>query len=243
MIAALLFPLIGEDRRRCHVRAWSRGVLAILAVRLDVTGMQPRRRDAPLMLVANHISWLDIVAINAVLPATFVAKSEVRSWPLLGWMTEKAGTLFIDRARRRDTARIIAKLEPLMRDGAPVAVFPEATTTDGSVVLDFHASLLQTAVHAGAKLWPVAVRYACADGGRCTEAAFTDGRSLWESLNLLVTQPEVRAQLAFLPPLAAHGGHRRQLARAAREAILRTLFPRAPRSPAETAAGPRAAEH
>lgn len=243
LIAAAVFPLAGELARRAHVRAWSRRLLEILAVRLAVTGARPRRSDVPVMLVANHVSWLDVVAISAVLPVYFVAKSEVRAWPLVGWMSEKAGTLFIDRARRRDTARVIAKLVRLLRDGAPVAVFPEATTTDGSAVLEFHASLLQPAVLAGAMLRPVAVRYACADGAPCAEAAFTGGRSLWESLNLLVTQREIRAQLAFLPPLAAQGEHRRGLAHAAREAILRTLFPRVPGNRAGTTAGPRAAVH
>ena len=236
-IAALVFPRVGEGLRRRHVCAWSRGLLDILAVRLVVEGVRPLKSGAPLMLVANHVSWLDVVAISAVLPVRFVAKSEVRAWPLIGWLSEKAGTLFIRRALRRDMARIGARLAQLMGQGEPVAVFPEATTTDGRTVLDFHAGLLGPALRAGATLRPVALRYACADGTPCAQAAFTGGRSLWESLNLVVAQPGIRAELVFLPPLEICGRHRREVAHAAREAILRTLFPRVPGNPAGTAGG------
>jgi 1-acyl-sn-glycerol-3-phosphate acyltransferase len=112
-----------------------------------------------------------------------------------------------------------------MRDGEPVGVFPEATTGDGSGVLKFHPSLLQPAVMAGATLFPVALRYARADGSPCTEAAFLGDETLWGSLNLLATQPVTIAELTFLAPIESAGRRRHELADAAREAILRSLFP------------------
>jgi 1-acyl-sn-glycerol-3-phosphate acyltransferase len=238
VIAALVFPFARSARRRAHVRLWSRSVLDILAVRLDVVGEPAHAPGAPLMLVANHVSWLDVLAINAVAPARFVAKSEVRAWPVVGWLTEQAGTHFIRRHHRRDAARLSAALVRVMRQGDPVAVFPEATTTDGGTVLHFYSSLLQPAVAAGAAVQPVAVRYTRADGTPCTEAAFTGGLSLWGSLRLMAAQPGIRAQLAFLPPLASTGRHRRELARGARDLILQTLFPRAPSNPAGPAFDP-----
>jgi 1-acyl-sn-glycerol-3-phosphate acyltransferase len=224
-IAAFVFPFAGREARRAHVQRWSRQVLDIFGVSLRLTGLPPHPAGGRFMIVANHVSWLDIIAINAVLPARFVAKSEVRAWPVIGWLSEKAGTLFIRRARRRDAARISGELAQLVRDGEPMAVFPEATSGDGSTVLKFHASLLQAAVLAAAAVHPVALRYARPDGTRCAEAAYFGGMSLWESLNLVATQPATLVFLDFLPPLESAGRDRRQVAAGAREAILRSLFP------------------
>ena len=241
--AACVFPFAGNPRRRVHVQRWSIALLDILGVRLHVHGTRPTMADVPLMVVANHISWLDIMAINAVLPVRFVAKSEVRSWPLVGWLCAKVGTLFIERGQRRAAAHVSAQLVRLMREGTPVAVFPEGTTTDGSEVRGFHSSLLQPAVLAGARVWPVALRYVRADGTPCREAAFTGEMSLWESLHLVTAKRRIRAELLFLPALEGRTPHRRELARAARASILQSLSLPAPHSPAGTAGGPRAAGH
>lgn len=225
---ALIFPFVGRAKRRARVRSWSRGLLDILSVRLHVAGGHPQLSSVPLMLVANHVSWLDIIAINAVVPARYVAKSELRAWPIIGWISEKFGTLFIRRARRRDILRVNEQLAQAMWDGDPVAVFPEATTSDGTTVLKFHAPLLQPAVLTAATLRPVAIRYATADGTPCLEAAFVGSQSLWDSLNLMVTQGEMLAELVFFPAIENGGRHRRELAHAAREAILRSLIPADP---------------
>lgn len=220
-----MFPLTRLVGRRAHVQRWSRQVLEILGVDLRLTGTLPRGDGAPAMIVANHISWLDIMAINAVIPVRFVAKSEVRAWPVIGWLSERAGTFFIRRAERRDTARIGETLAQVMKDGEIVAVFPEATSSDGSALLKFHSSLLQPAVLAGAEVHAVALRYARADGTRCAEAAFVGGISLLESINLMAAQPATVVHLDFLPPVTAEGRDRRELAAGARDAILRSLFP------------------
>jgi 1-acyl-sn-glycerol-3-phosphate acyltransferase len=224
-MAALVFPAAGRAQRRARVQKWSRGLLDILSVRVKVSGEYAPPPGAPLMLAANHVSWLDIIALNAVLPSRFVAKSELRAWPMIGRMSEQVGTLFIRRARRRDILRVNNELAQAMRDGDVVAVFPEGTTTDGATILKFHASLLQPAVLTGALLRPVAMRYVNPDGTPCRDAAFTGNRSLWDSLRLIVAQREMIAELEFLPAVENDGRHRRHLACAAREAILRTLFP------------------
>lgn len=225
VIAAFVFPFTRREGRRIHVQRWSRRALAILGVRLEVAGASPRWEDGPVMIVANHVSWLDILAINSVRPARFVAKSEVRAWPVIGWLSERVGTFFIRREERRDAARISGRLAQVMRDGDTVAVFPEGTSSDGSAVLGFHSSLLHPAVLAGATVRPVALRYTRADGSLCVEAAYFGSLSLWESMNRVAQQPETTAHLDFLPPPESAGRHRRELARDAREAILRSLFP------------------
>lgn len=219
LTVAALFPFYTPARRRMAVKRWSHALLGTLGVKLHVHGKPPRRHGSPAMLVANHVSWLDIYAINAVLPVRFVAKSEIRQWPVIGWLSAKAGTLFIERARRRDTVRISGEIVTAMQRGEIVTVFPEGTTTDGSHVLRFHGSLLQPALQAEAQVHPVALRYERGDGSLCVEAAYDGDKSLWDTLRLIVARPVIHVQVWFLQSLPAAGANRRTLAHAAHMAI------------------------
>lgn len=221
LTVALLFPFF--SRRRCNAATgeWSAALLHILGVRVHVHGKPAKVR--PLMLVANHVSWLDIFALNSVIPVRFVAKSEIRNWPAIGWLSTKTGTLFIERGRRSDTARVSGLIAEAMLEGDVVAVFPEGTTTDGSRVLHFHSSLLQPALLAMAAVQPVALRFAHGDGDLCAEAAYDGDKSLWHTLLQIVAQPAIEAHLHFLPLLATDAPHRRLLADAAHAAIASRL--------------------
>jgi len=222
-VAATVFPFLSAPRRRIRVRRFSRQLLAILAVRLTVGGAPPRAADVPAMLVANHVSWLDIFAINTAHAMRFVAKSEIRGWPVIGWLCAKGGTLFIERAQRRHTVNINAQIEAGLRAGDTFAVFPEGTITSGDVVLPFHASLLQPALSCSARLFPVAVRYTRADGSLCFEADYAGAKTMLQSLRLILTQPVIHVHLQFLPPLVCDGSHRRELAHAAAAQIAAAL--------------------
>jgi 1-acyl-sn-glycerol-3-phosphate acyltransferase len=223
--AAVYFPFCSPSCRRAAVRGWSLRLLCILGVQLLVEGDVPNGEDGPVMLVANHVSWLDIFVINAALPVRFVAKSEIRSWPAIGWLSAKTGTLFIERARRSDTTRINGEIAQAMTGGDVIAVFPEGTTTDGSQVLRFHGALLHPALMAGAAVHPVALRFERGDGSLCTEAAYYGDKSLWQSLLAIVAQPAVHARLWFLPALPPDAGHRREVAAVARQLIVDRLTP------------------
>ena len=243
LIAGLLFPLQSIERRKREVEHWSLQLLSILGVRLFLHGMPPVLGERPLMLVANHVSWLDIFAINAIVPARFVAKAEVRRWPVVGWLSARAGTLFIERARRQDTGRINEAVGAALAAGDVFAVFPEGTTTDGSTLLKFHASLLEPALAAGAAILPVALRFERSDGTLCTECAYDGDKSVWQTLMGMTRQREILAHVCFLDPLYPEDRHRRDLARESRDAILLTLFPEARDSRTERDAGLRAAVH
>lgn len=223
LTAAAVFPFFSLPRRRGAVKNWSLSLLRILGVRLHVHGAPPHLHAPPVMVVANHVSWLDIFVINAVIPARFVAKSEVRAWPVIGWLCAKTGTLFINRVRRHDTARINREIAEAMLGGDVVAVFPEGTTTDGSQVLRFHSSLLQPALLAGARVHPAALRFARADGSLCIEAAYDGDKSLWDTLLLIIAQPVIHAHVWFPDVLPAGAAHRRTLAQAAHQAIVSRL--------------------
>ncbi len=211
-IAGLVFPWVEGKMRQRLVRHWSAGLLAILNIRIHVHGTPPDLSARNAMLVANHVSWLDIYLLNSVRPARFVSKSEVRSWPLVGWLAHKSGTFFIERARRHDTARVNHEMSAALESGECVAIFPEGTTSPGDTLLPFHASLLQPAVHSASTVWPTALRYTHADGSLNLCASYVGEMSLGQSLKKILAQPEMHAELVFMPAVSAHGKTRRELA-------------------------------
>ena len=221
--AALLLPLVGRARRTELIRRWSLRVLSILHVRLSVKGEVPDLSAAGVMFVANHISWLDIYLLDAVCPVRFVSKAEVRAWPVIGWLAEKIGTLFIERARRHDTARAGREVVDALRQGDCVAVFPEGTTSNGTLLRAFHASLLQSAINSEARLWPVAIRYVHRDGTANLSPAYVDNMSFADSLFRILNEPDLEAEITYLEPLPVQGRSRRELAALAEQAIANAL--------------------
>lgn len=236
----LVFRFLDAAGRVNYIQRWSARLLAILAVRVEVSGTPPLAGAAPAMIVANHVSWLDIFAINTVRTVRFVAKAEIRRWPVFGWLCAQVRTLFIERTRRRHIAQINEQVVAALRQGDVFAVFPEGMISAGNVLLPFHASLLQPALGCDALLYPVAIRYTRADGSLCSEADYEGDKSMLGSLLLMVTQPVICARLQFLPPLTSAGRHRRELAHEAAQLIAGALGVPAPRRSAGTAAGPKA---
>lgn len=221
LTVGFLFPFYSKARCQLAIRKWSRAMLRILGVQVHVYAAPAVVR--PLMFVVNHVSWLDIFALNSLTPVRFVAKSEIRNWPAIGWLSAKTGTLFIERGRRSDTARVNRLIAEAMLEGDVVAVFPEGTTSDGSEVLRFHSSLLQPVLIAGAVVQPVALRFTHHDGALCKEAAYDGDKSLWYTLMQIIALRRIDAHLYFLPLLTSDAPHRRALAEAARTVIVSRL--------------------
>ena len=183
-------------------------VLRVLAVKVESRGS-----PAPgVVIVANHLSYLDILVVAALTPVVFVSKKEVRRWPVFGWFAEKAGTRFIDRNRRGDITRITAELGPLLAKGLTIVIFLEGTTTSGNAILPFKASLLEPAVRHGWRVLPAAINYDVPLGRSvadevCWWGEMTLAPHLWN----LITLPWVRARVGWGEPLIA-GGARKELA-------------------------------
>lgn len=233
VILALVFPLAGRVRRNALTVWWSGTLLRVLGVRLCVSGQPPATTGRGIMFVANHVSIMDPALVLALYPVHFVAKAEIRRWPVLGWLTAQSGTIFIERGRRRDTGRVRQTLATLLRQGEHVGVFPEATTSDGSTLHPFKPALLQAAADSNAPLWPVAIRYANADGSRNSAAALVEGMGFMESLWTIAGERELVAQLRFCVPVEPDGRHRRELAILAQAAIASALSLPAPHIPPE----------
>ena len=219
-LAALAFPLFSTAQRDRVITAWAQRLLRVLGIRLQAD--TPPTLPHGALLVCNHVSWLDIYLIHAARRVHFVSKAEVRGWPVAGWLAHKTGTLFIERGRRADTARINAEMRSLMQSGAWVAVFPEGTTSDGRGMRRFMPSLLQPAVELNYPIVPAALRYRTLDHAYSATPAYIDDISMWQSLKRIVSEPGLIAELHFDEPIVPNG-HRRELAAQAEAATARLL--------------------
>ncbi len=215
----LFLQRMPEDQREQRIRDWSAEFLRILNIRVTVHGPAPNEASKQVLFVANHISWIDIWAIKQMHPINFVAKSEVRSWPVIGWLAEKVDTLFIERTKRHDTGRTANEMEKGLRAGKCLCLFPEGTTTDGSELKPFKTGLLQSAINAEAIVWPVAIRYPNPDDSINTAIAYAGDTTLLQSMRAVLRQREIRVELHFAPPIPAGDQERRHLSHQARHAI------------------------
>ncbi len=223
LLLRLVFPRIAATRRRRIVGWWSAKVMRIVGVETRIEGEPPAATAVGAMIASNHVSWIDIFAISGVRPTRFIAKSEIRDWPVAGWIAERAGTIFIRRERRRDTARINDLVRAALEQGDCVGLFPEGTTTEGDLLLKFHSSLFEPALANAAQVHPCAIRYEHADGSLCRAMAFVGELSFMQSLGLVIRQRGVVARVRFAPTLQTSGGTRRELAREAEARVASLL--------------------
>jgi 1-acyl-sn-glycerol-3-phosphate acyltransferase len=220
LICAFMFPFVEPARRMRTVGWWSARMLRMLGIALASDGVP---RGGSTLLVANHVSWLDILAINAVQPARFVSKADVRAWPLIGWLVACGGTLFIERERKRDALRVVHQVADALKQGQTIAVFPEGTTSEGHDLLPFHANLLQAAIATATPIQPVALRFSDADEAVSRAAAYVGDTDLLQSVWAVVTAPRLRVQLTWLPAVATAEADRRGLSEAIRARIREAL--------------------
>lgn len=155
------------------------------------------------MFVANHISWSDIHAINSIITLRFIAKSEIINWPVFGYLVSRANTLFIDRRSKRDAKRTIDVAVKSLQAGDNLCLFPEGTTTDGTVLHPFKSSLIQAAIEAKAAIRPVAIRYPHPDGGVNIDVAYAGETTLIQSMQKILAQKQPVIELHFLMPIPA----------------------------------------
>jgi 1-acyl-sn-glycerol-3-phosphate acyltransferase len=221
-VARLEAPGLSRSQRAVAARQWAQRMLGVLRVEVRATGHVPPP-DAAHLLVANHVSWLDSYALNTLSAARFVAKSEVRGWPLIGAIASGFGTVFLKRGCPRAAARAVAHLADVLSDGSPVAAFPEGTTSDGNRLRYFYPAMFQAAVRSGARVQPVAIRYRDGEGRPTSAADFIGDMSIFDSLRRLLREPRLTADLIFCAPLDPSGQTRRQLAAGARAAIAAAL--------------------
>lgn len=209
-VMALRFPALDAAGRAQRIQWWSAGLLRAAGVGLQVQGTP---RPGATLLVANHVSWLDIPALHAAVPqARFVAKADMRRWPLLGWLVAGAGTLFIERERKRDALRVVHAMAEALAAGQTVGVFPEGTTGPGPELLPFHANLLQAAIATATPVQPAVLRFADAQRRFSPAVEFVGDTTLLQSLWRVAAARGLVAHVQLLPPMASAHADRRALA-------------------------------
>ena len=213
-VMALRFPSLDEAGRQARIGWWSAGVLRAMGVALHVTGTA---RPGATLLLANHVSWLDIAALHAAVPhARFVSKADVLRWPLLGWLIRGAGTLFIERERKRDALRVVHAMADALRAGQTVAVFPEGTTGEGPELLPFHANLLQAAIATATPIQPVVLRFADPTHRFSPAVAYVGDTTLLQSLWRVATARGLEVHVTLLMSRGSAHADRRLLAESLR---------------------------
>lgn len=214
---AALAWLFGEALGERFARGWSRIACRIIGLRISRRGFPA---EPPALWAANHVSWLEALALEATAPLCFVAKSEVARWPVVGRIAAAAGTLFLRRGSPRAAARVAESAWLRLAEGRSVAVFPEGTSTDGTGVLPFKSALFEAAARLGCDVQPVAVRYP--SRGAAVAPFIGDDEFLPHLLRVL-GEKEIVIELRFLPAFSAHGRGREDLAEAARDAVVGAL--------------------
>jgi 1-acyl-sn-glycerol-3-phosphate acyltransferase len=217
LLVLLRFPALDRAGRARLVTRWAGRLLTILAVRVGTRGQPPL--EGGVLVIANHVSWLDIYVLYSLLPVRFISKAEVRDWPLVGWLAEAAGTVFLVREKKADTMRVNQTMASHLKDGDSLVLFPEGTTSDGHGLLPFFPSLFQPAVEAGATVWPLYLRYLNEDATPCVEAAYHGEINLGQSLRKILKLRRLHVEVAFLAPITSVGKTRRDLAREAEVAV------------------------
>ena len=218
------FPKWHPHQRSERIQTWAQASLALLRIDLKVNGTPPTK--GPLLLVANHVSWLDIVVLLASCHCRFVSKSEIGQWPVVGTLTRAAGTLFITRSSRRDALRVVHQMaENLHADsGMVLAIFPEGTTSNGLQVLPFHANLFQAAISADAPVQTVALRFEDAASGQpSTAACYIDDDTFLGSVWRTLRAPQQRVVLSFGSTQHCAGRNRQAWAADARTEVTALL--------------------
>lgn len=234
LLLAVIVALHGKGRfsRENLGTWWHRVLLRILDVKLVVRGS---RLPGTRVMVANHISWLDIPVVGACEPTRFVSKAEVGEWPVIGWLADAYGTFYLRRGSGGTKQLIESIDEHLGHDS--IVFFPEGTTTDGSIVLKFQPRLFATAIETRRPVQPIALRFSPAADGTVT-APYIGDDVLLDNIIRLLKHGTITAELIYCDPIDPEGHDRASLAHAAHTAIcqaiapdsIRTLSTREPRS-------------
>lgn len=211
------FGKLDSAQRFTLIQAWSNQLLRIIGITVKLHGTPPT--DGPLLLVCNHISWLDITTLHAVCRCRFVSKADVKHWPVIGRLAIGCDTLFIERESRRDAMRVVHHVAEALRDGDMVAVFPEGTTGYGEDLLPFHANLIQAAISAEAPVQPLALRFTDAHGQHTRVPSYVGDDTLQASIWRTLRAESLVANVWVGAAQQCDGRDRRAWAHALREEV------------------------
>lgn len=213
----LVYPVLTLRWRQAIRRRWSRILLSIVGVKLASHG---ETIEPGCLLVANHVSWLDIFVINALAPSAFISKAEVRQWPLIGMLSARNETVFLKRGSRGHAQIVSQEIGSILNAGRNAALFPEGTTTDGRDVLHFHAALLQPAIDAARPVQALAIVYRDLNGHQSLAPAYDGDISMMQCLRNIIGSEGLVAHVHAAEPIPGNSGKtRKEIAQEARSFI------------------------
>ena len=222
-IAGLLLPLVSKPKKKHLIKWWCKKLLGSFNIKIIITGDIPRADLTHAMIISNHISWADIHVLNSVLPLRFIAKSDIRHWPIFGFFASRVDTLFVDRAKKQDALKVIDITTACLQAGDRLCLFPEGTTTDGTCVLTFKSSLIEAAIRANTAIYPVAIRYPLLDDSPNTAMAYAGETTLMQAMGQALTIKKPVVAVHFFAPIMPKDQDRRALATLTREIIVQHL--------------------
>ena len=209
------FPRLSRESKLKEIQTWSQNVLKILSIHVihETEPTAVHTAHGPLLLVANHVSWVDVLIIQSIHPSIFVAKSEVKRWPIVGSIATGCGVVFVDRGSPSSARRMVDEVSSALHHGYCVAGFPEGTSSEGSSVSVFHANLFEAAINHEIHIKPLALRYTNPETGElCKRVAFIDDIGFLQSLHQVITSTGIHAKVHVGEMLSPHGHTRRTLA-------------------------------
>lgn len=219
------FPRASREQKLNHIQAWSTHVLKVVGVTLNISPSSLLiRKNNPQLLVANHVSWLDVLVIQALHPCVFVAKSEVRNWPLVGRMAQACGVVFVDRSSSNSARKMVDDVASALHHGYCVAGFPEGTSSEGYAVSLFHANLFEAAIDLDVEVLPLALRYTDSRTGSLSmKTAFVGDIGFMESLHQVMGTPHLSVDVQIGKAISPQGHSRRTLAHLSHHSVVNQL--------------------
>lgn len=223
---SFVFPFLNRQSKDLKTQDWARRLLKIFGLQVVVKNPEILP-STTYLLASNHISWIDIHVINSFRSIRFVAKSEVASWPIFGWMAKHLGTVFIRRESSRHARQVVEQMANVLQTEC-ICIFPEGTSTSGEKVLPFRANLFESAVVSGTPVYSLAIRYVSNKTGLKTDIpAFIGDMGLLESMSRILKNRNLRAELCFIAPpeaLGMEGPDRKYLAAYCHQAISQAII-------------------
>jgi len=217
----LLIFISTKNQQERIIRFWCKRLLSIFEISVEVTGLESNlMNQKKYLMVANHISWMDIIVIQSIKPCIFVAKSDVASWPLFGWVAQMTGTIFIKRDKISDIKKALKKMKRRLIKRS-VCIFPEGTSTNGRYLLPFKSNLFQSSIDTQKSILPLCLRYE-QKNIYTDKTAFVDDMSLLDSIIKIKQEKDIRVVVEILQPIRPRY-NRKELASYTQEIVRKNL--------------------
>ena len=205
-IGLIILPFLPKQIAFYLARLWGKTTLISIGAKIDIIGNSGDYIQPNCIVIANHVSWLDIPVVYATYAVSFVARIEIKNWPILGRLMKRVDTLFIDRSKKRDIINVNQVVSKQLSNGGTIGLFPEGKTSDGAQVLQFRAPLLENAITThGCQVIPLVIKYHDANGQRSTnQVTYAGDVTLFQTIKNTLLIDKLHIKIHILPKVNAN---------------------------------------